>query len=358
VAGGSRAGLIQSLRVRAATQPPGAFAFVMGTGIVSQDLALFGFRDLSLSLLGLACAGYLWFLLLFLWRVRGFRAAVQADLAAPGRSFTFFTFVAGSEVLASGFAGIGAWVLATVLAFVGLAAWFCLNVAVPIGITLRPRAISPRAADGSWLLWVVATQSLAVAMAALAPAAGRLGGGLLAFGVWLWGLGVVLYLCLIALIVARLLFFPLRPRELRPSYWIAMGATAITTLAAARLLGGPVPAVPPALAGGFIALTFALWAFGSAWIPALALLFAWRHRRGGVPLSYEAELWSMVFPFGMYAVATDLLGRAAAMPWLEGLAHVWSFFAYAAWAAVFLGMVAAQGKPRAMARSASMDDAL
>jgi ABC-type uncharacterized transport system YnjBCD permease subunit len=49
-------------------------------------------------------------------------------------------------------------------------------------------------------------------------------------------LGGVLYLTVISLIVQRWLFEPMQPEQLTPSYWINMGAAAITTLAGARLL--------------------------------------------------------------------------------------------------------------------------
>ncbi|EFD53842.1 conserved hypothetical protein [Mycobacterium tuberculosis 02_1987] len=41
-----------------------------------------------------------------------------------------------------------------------------------------------------------------------------------------------LYVAVGSLVVARLLLYPLRPADLTPPYWVAMGATAITVLPA------------------------------------------------------------------------------------------------------------------------------
>src|SRR5689334_6303609 len=53
------------------------------------------------------------------------------------------------------------------------------------------------------------------------------------------------------------------------------------------------------------------WAFGTWWIPLLVVLGLWRHVRQHGPLSYEPTLWSVVFPLGMYSVATLSFGKAA-----------------------------------------------
>jgi hypothetical protein len=55
----------------------------------------------------------------------------------------------------------------------------------------------------------------------------------------------VLYLLLVSLILLRWLTVPMTPETLGPPYWILMGATAISVLAGAKILGlpGTLPAV-------------------------------------------------------------------------------------------------------------------
>jgi tellurite resistance protein TehA-like permease len=164
----------------------------------------------------------------------------------------------------------------------------------------------------------------------------------------LWSLGLLLYLLLVSLILLRWLTVAMTPQALGPPYWILMGATAITVLAGAEILGLPhaLPAVR-AVAGFIEGSSYALWAFGTWWIPLLVVLGFWRHVRQRWPLTYEPPLWSVVFPLGMYSVATQAFGRVAGIAFMEPLARVMIWVAVAAWvlvAAAFLRRQAA-GSP-------------
>jgi len=150
--------------------------------------------------------------------------------------------------------------------------------------------------------------------------------------VWL---GLVLYLLLVSLILLHWLTVPMTPQTLSPPYWILMGATAIIVLAGARILG--LPAAPPAVraTAGFVeGSSFALWAFGTWWIPLLVVLGIWRHVRHHWPLTYEPTLWSVVFPLGMYSVATLTFGQVAQLAFMEPLSRFMLWAALAAWIAV------------------------
>jgi hypothetical protein len=132
-------------------------------------------------------------------------------------------------------------------------------------------------------------------------------------GVWLWGVGIVLYLVLVVIILLRLMVVEVTPEEMGPAYWIAMGATAISVRAAGGILdlpshlaGFPVLELHPFAIGTSVVLC----AFGTWWIPLLVLFGLWRHVVRGYPLAYEPRLWSMVFPLGMYTVASYTLGQA------------------------------------------------
>ena len=63
--------------------------------------------------------------------------------------------------------------------------------------------------------------------------------------------------------------------------------------------------------------SFALWAFGTWWIPLLIRFGLWRHVRHHWPVSYEPALWSLVFPLGMYSVTTLSFGQAARLGFTE-----------------------------------------
>jgi tellurite resistance protein TehA-like permease len=52
------------------------------------------------------------------------------------------------------------------------------------------------------------------------------------------------------------------------------------------------------------------------------VLGIWRHVRHHWPLTYEPTLWSVVFPLGMYSVATLSFGKAARLTFMEPLARL------------------------------------
>jgi tellurite resistance protein TehA-like permease len=57
--------------------------------------------------------------------------------------------------------------------------------------------------------------------------------------------------------------------------------------------------------------TLILWAWATWWIPLLAFFGVWRHLVRRSPLTYAPLYWSLVFPLGMYAVATYRLSLAS-----------------------------------------------
>jgi tellurite resistance protein TehA-like permease len=64
----------------------------------------------------------------------------------------------------------------------------------------------------------------------------------------------------------------------------------------------------------------------------------WRHAVHRVRLGYLPALWSIVFPLGMYAVASMHLGAVAGLPLVERIGRAWTWVAVAAWLVVFVGM--------------------
>jgi tellurite resistance protein TehA-like permease len=173
----------------------------------------------------------------------------------------------------------------------------------------------------------------------------------------------MLYLLLVSLILLRWLTVPMTPATLGPPYWILMGATAISVLAGARILTLPAGLPVIRATAGFVeGCSFALWAFGTWWIPLLIVLGLWRHVRRHWPLSYEPTLWSVVFPLGMYSVATLSFGKVANLSFMEPLSRFMLWVAIAAWAAVAAALLArlarrpgtpGRGTPAAPASTAS-----
>lgn len=325
---------------------PGSFAFVMATAILSTGEFMFGRNLTSVALLLMAAAGYLVLCVLHVWRMAWFPAQIWADTGRPARAFGFFTFVAGSNVLAVRMALAGQSVAAEALAIVGGLAWLLLSYGIFARVALaRDKPPPSEAVNGTWLIWVVATQSLSIAFSVLGAASGLPPRVAALAAISLWAFGTILYMLLMAIILARLLLLPLDAAAASPPYWITMGATAITVFAGAHLLelSPSLPSVAAARSTveGF---TLFLWAFGSWWIPFLILLTAWRYLSPAVRV-YEQTLWSMVFPLGMYAVATASFAEVAGLPLLTPIASAEIWLALIAWLAVAAWMIISLVRP-------------
>lgn len=328
------------LREDVRTLQPAYFALVMATGILSIALRNERAYALSVALMWLTVAAYVVLVTLTAWRLARYRSAVGADLEDPRRAFGLFTFVAGTDVLGTRLAVDGHHVIAFILLAAGWLAWLVLGYVVPwtavLGHARRPILQN---ANGTWFIWVVASQSIAVLAAALEPdvTIGRSGLALLA--VFSWSVGVFLYAGNGVLVACRLLLYPFGPEDLTPPYWVAMGATAITVVAGARIVqmaDAPFVAATRGLIAGASVL---FWSFGSWLIPPLLAAGIWRHLIHRVPLHYEPTLWSIVFPLGMYGVAGNFLAQADHLPFAGSIGDVASWFAFAAWVVTFAAML-------------------
>jgi tellurite resistance protein TehA-like permease len=312
----------------------------MATGIVSVTLLLDGILTLSTLLWGIGFLFLAFFVLVYLLRCLLFGAEVRRDVTNPATVFGFFTFIAALGVLATRSA-LGGWTLVPgILTLVAAAVWCLLmywTFAMPLFTNERP---IERAVNGSWLIAIVATESLAITwvlLTAIQPAQ-RAALQLLSYAFWTFG--VLLYLVFIAFIIYRFFFHPITPRDLSPPYWINMGAMAITSVAGARLLTTPAPglflqAVRPYIEG----FTVMMWAWGTWWIPLLVVIGFWKYVVRREPLCYEPALWSVVFPLGMYATALHLLARVPGLEILASAGPICTWIAFAAWMLVAAGWI-------------------
>ncbi|EMY32936.1 C4-dicarboxylate transporter/malic acid transport protein [Arthrobacter crystallopoietes BAB-32] len=322
-----------------ASLAPGYFALVMGSGIVSVALKIQGFDVASAVLLAVCAAGYVLILLLHLLRLLRHRVQLREEFHDPRRGFGFFTFVAGTNVLGIRLSMEGQIGWTSALLLLGFAAWLVLGYVVPwtavLGRTSRPVVAT---ANGTWFIWSVASQSCAVAAATLEPMLPLLRRELAVLAVFSWSVGIFLYAACGIFVALRMMLYKLRPEDLTPPYWVAMGAMAISVVAGARIVemeDAPMVTATRGLVGG---LSVVCWAFATWLIPPLVAAGWWRHFRHRVPLRYEATWWSIVFPVGMYGVACLTLGEADNLPIVGGIGAVWLWVACAVWLTAFAFM--------------------
>lgn len=319
---------------------PGYFALVMGSGIISVGLILQGFTVLSYLLLGICAAAFVILAVLNLWRIVGYRPAVVDDFNDARRAFGFFTLIAGTNVLGVRLATEGSYGITAVLLAISGLAWFVLGYVIPWSAVLstRTRPVVARA-NGTWFIWVVASQSVAVAAATIEPVFVTARDALAVVAVFSWSVGVFLYAAAGIFVSLRMMLYELNPEDLNPPYWVAMGACAITVLAGARIVEMVDAPMVTATRGLVAGLSVVFWAFATWLIPALIAAGWWRHRWHRVPLRYEATWWSIVFPFGMYAVAGIYLGQANDLPLVGAIGAAWLWVALAVWGIAFVAMI-------------------
>ncbi len=320
---------------------PDYFALVMATGIVSIAAHFHGSEWIARGLFALNLVAYVVLWGLTFLRLAWFRTGLINDLTRHSRGAVFLTTAAATCVLGSQFALLTPWLrIAEGLWFLGIGLSLVLSYTFITGITVGEAKPSLDVGiSGTWLLLVVATESIGVLGVLVAPAMASTEVPLLT-SLAAYCVGAVLYGFFATLIVYRWVFFGMRPEDFTPGYWINMGALAITTLAGALLVkASTLWALLQTLASFLTGSTIFFWAAATWWIPLLVALELWRHLRGRVPFSYGPEYWAAVFPLGMYAVANDMLARVSGLTFLSSIAECFTVVALVAWTILFIGMI-------------------
>jgi tellurite resistance protein TehA-like permease len=313
----------------------------MATGIVSVAMEDQGFVTVARVLFALNVATYAVLVFAGVARIATSARVVAAELGDHVRGPAFLTIVAGTcvlgvqctELVGWRSAGAGLWVL-------GLVSWSVLIYAFFAAVTLvEPKPRLEHGIDGAWLLATVSTESIAVLGTMVADRFAR--PDIVVFAcLVLFLAGAMLYILVIGLIFFRWIFRPMGAHMLTPTYWINMGAVAITTLAGARLIEtAPAYAFVAGIEHFLAGFTLFFWATGTWWIPLLVAVFAWRHLHQRVPIRYDPQYWSLVFPLGMYSVATHAYAKGTGLAFLDPLARIAGDVSLIAWMLAATGLV-------------------
>lgn len=337
---------------------PGGFAAVMATGAVSVGISYRHLRVLSTAMLAIGLALFAVLLVVHVWRLVAYPHLVAADGTRPASAFGYLTFVAAADVLSVRLALAGLTYPAIGFAIAGVLAWLVLGYGIPLLVMFRsPGAAVLARVNGSWLMWVVATQSVAVASATLHPVSHGARVALAFTAVACWSVGIVLYLVIVVFLGVRILFRTPNLAELDPTYWILMGATAITVASGGQVLQltgvHAVALVRPVVTG----MSLVLWSFGSWLVPLLVAASIWEWMREGRRHAYDPALWAVVFPLAMYSVATDDFGMATHLHPMTEIGTGATWVAFAAWCVTFAGMLVAFGRRLSVRRTTRGVDA-
>ncbi len=325
-----------------ATLYPGCFALVMATGIISNALFLEGYRGWSAGLFAVNLVAYPLLVLATILRFIRFPRASWADLINPRLVFSFFTIVAGTDVFGIGINLRGFGTVALLMWLFALAVWFVLIYFSFSVLVFLNTAHGANVVHGGWLIAIVGTESLVILGTVIAPSTGSLSAAVFVLIHMLWGVGLGLYGIFVTLLAYRIFFFDVEPDDITPLLWVVMGAAAITANAGSTLIltdNGMLflHSMRPFIDG----VTLIMWAWATWWIPLLLLFGIWKHGICRVPITYTPMFWSLVFPLGMYALASLRLSLAADFPPLRSISGAMVWVALAAWAATGFGFASA-----------------
>lgn len=311
---------------------PGCFALVMATGIISNALFFEGYRGLADALYAVNLFAYPLLVVFTALRVISFSRALWRDLTNPRLVFSFFTIVAATNVFGVGIYLRGFATISMLMWLFALILWFVLIYSCFAVLVFLNTARGANVVHGGWLIAIVGTESLVILGAIVAPATGGLSSAIFVLIHMLWGVGLGLYGIFVTLFAYRIFFFDVEPDDITPLLWVVMGAAAIATNAGSTLIltesGMPfLHSMRPFIDG----VTLIMWAWATWWIPLLLLFGIWKHGICRVPLTYTPMFWSLVFPLGMYALASLKLSLATDFPPLGAISHAMVWAALAAW---------------------------
>lgn len=315
---------------------PVSFGYVMATGTLSTALHFLQWSILSEIFLYLAALGYLILVVLFGARLILMPKQVFQEDINPLTLLKYFTFCAGTNTLAARLVFAGDTFAALMLGIVGIAATiiliYSLFVMLFFHFSLYIQEVSP-----FWLLMAIAGHSSGIVLSSL-WIAGVLSNPLillLAFGIWTFC--VFIYIIFMTLNIYRMFFFPFEGKDLNPAYWTCMGAAAIAVLDGSLLiLAKNAPAAIETLKPFVSGMVIVLWVWATAWIPILCLMGIWKYAYFKIPFHYHASLWAMVFPLGMYTLATKMIGSSVHLDLVQGLVPAFLWITLAVWLGVLL----------------------
>ena len=340
-AAGACAGIIGRIDEQIRELYPGYFALVMATGIISNAAWFIGYPMLSHALFAVNAIAFPLLLLTLSLRLTRFHRELWADLINPRLVFSFFTIVAAFDVFGLQLFVRGYQQPAVALWLGALVVWTLLGY---LSFSVLTFANTERGADvvhGGWLIAIVGTESLVLLGTQLAPHFGALTPLAFVTIYALWGIGIVLYGIFITLFSYRLFFLHVVPADVTPLFWVVMGAAAIATNAGSTLiLTDPGMAFLVALRPFVDGTTLILWAWATWWIPLLIIFGVWKHLVRGEPIAYHAMFWSLVFPLGMYTLATWRLSLAADFLPLQWVPRVMIWVSLTAWLLTMAGALA------------------
>ncbi|MGB6207924.1 tellurite resistance/C4-dicarboxylate transporter family protein [Mycobacterium sp.] len=303
--------------------PPDVFAAVMATGIVSVGARDHHYFTLSDAVGGLASLSLGVLVVAIIAAAAARIRKLFWDLTDPDTALRLFTFVAACAVLDTRLSFNLA--ILRVLGVLALLAWLVLIVLTVRNMSAHRWSALRDHAHGAWELASVGTSGLVIVMSEVSRHTGHRWWLLAALPIW-WA-AISIYALMTWLILWRA-GVERRDRDgFAPDSWIMMGALAIATLAG----DGLHQQLSGSLAAAVRTITIVTWVAATLWIPPLIYFGLHRITQRPDVLQFTGAWWSLVFPLGMYSVATEAMAAELSMRSLQTISLVFFWDAFAAW---------------------------
>lgn len=319
---------------------PAWYGSVMATGatalVLSVQAATWGWHWLEwVARIFLFLASVLAVVLLPRYLRRfGDRVALTVEIGDAANGAMLATLPAGLLILATawgrvGPAPAGLWI-DTVLLVLGTVVALVLGLVWSTAVMRGNHGLE--AVNGGWLIPPVMNLLVPLALSPLIVEAGGAAPLLMVVGFAFYGIGVVLFLAMMTLFIARLAFREPPPAGMAPMQFIPLAAAGLTGLALLELLRAGVQAGVPDVgfhAGIWVAamgLGFGLW-----WA-----VFAWLEFRRARPPVHPGW-WGLVFPVAAMTLSLANLGLDTNMVVLQVAGALATVVLLGVW-----GMVAAR----------------
>lgn len=342
------------------TSHPAWYGAVMGTGALSLALAVESatweaswLTSLSIATLLLASALSVILLPRYLRRFRD-RVALMREMSNPAAGAMLATFPAGILVLAANWGRVGPELIPSGAALAVAAALVTIGAvtALAFGLTWFTAIVAARPAlesvNGGWMIPPVMNLIVPLGLAPLITANPGAAPVLLVVGFAFYGIGSILFLAILALLVARLVLSePLAP-GMAASIWIPLAPSGLIGMSMLRLLQSGQAADIGFIDGTELGVIMSAVGIGlGLWWSAFALIELRRLRSAG-PLPVHPGWWGFVFPIGAMTLSLTILAQATGAPTLEAAGALATAILLVVWAYVGVRVIAAARRSAAV----------
>jgi tellurite resistance protein TehA-like permease len=321
---------------------PGYFALVMATGIIGNSAKNSGLELVSKTFFFANIILYSVLLIFFITRLIYYFPSFVKDLRSFEKGPGFLTLVAGTSLFGVQLITVvQKSSMAHYLWYFSIVAWIVIILSFLIfAITSSPKPGIEKGLNGTWLLLIVSTQSIAILGNYLSTGILINERNILTFNMFFYLLGTSLYFVIITLVFYRLVFFPVNPGETDHSFWIDTGAAAISVLSGLTLVDainstGKLDDLLPFVKG----TSYLLWITGSWWIPVSIVIEIWRYFQVRVPVKYHPIQWSMIFVIGNYSLASYKTGQILGIQSIIKIGKIFLHASIILWIVLFVAMV-------------------